>query len=178
MTPVDAIWLFLVKTYSLCLPLRGYLPFHPVGVLYSGIAYPSKKLELLEHIPRAHISCTDKIVQQQQPMAVPELIFTQIYSQSSDTLLFWHCQPYMVRAMLCTPARLSISASRMLLTKRIAMFSLTSGITQQRSYTSAFKLSPVGDDTDLPWHKVVQARLKHTTEWLGFQFQPPVANGL
>ena len=33
MTPVDAIWLFLVKTYSLCPPLRGYPPSHPVGVL-------------------------------------------------------------------------------------------------------------------------------------------------
>ena len=58
--------------------------------------------------------------------------------------------------MLRTPARLSISASCMLLTKR--MFSLTSGIAYWRRYTSAFELSPVGDDTDFLWHKAIQSR--------------------
>ena len=33
MTPMDAVWLVLVKTYSLCPPLSGFPLSHPVGVL-------------------------------------------------------------------------------------------------------------------------------------------------
>ena len=42
MTPVDAIWLFLVKTQLL--PATSWLPTLPPCRSASGIDYPSKKL--------------------------------------------------------------------------------------------------------------------------------------
>ena len=90
-------------------------------------------------------------------MAVPELnftlIFTLIYVYITSlvthycTDFLWHRQPYIVGLHLVHRQGFSsISTSCMLLTKRV--FSLTSGIAYWRSYTSAFELSPVGNDTD------------------------------
>ena len=44
MTPMDAIWLILVKTYRLCPPLCDYPPTLPPYRSASGIGYASKKL--------------------------------------------------------------------------------------------------------------------------------------